>query len=384
MNLKKGLVTTLAFASLTTYLFVTSTAAPGAEWKKNDKGWWYEEADGSYPTNAWKLIKDKWYYFDNVGYMVENRWVGNYYLGADGAMLVSTSTPDGYYVDATGKWIEGAKRAVNITKTSGSRSERSSSGGSSRSSGKSSSGGGSLATSENVAGTNNTSRDHEIVTPTREADNSGAGNNLIVTPSGNASSNTAPVGNAATNQESRVISELQSMGLSEKEAKLYYLINAYRESLGLPKLSFSKSLTIVARAHVSDSNAYSPEDQVDSRGMQGNLHSWSANGGWTPVVYTPDHQYANNMWSKPRELTAYTGDGYEISSASSGNISPETALNLWKGSSGHNAVMTGQSGWSMLKTMGVAIDGRYAHVWFGSDADPAGYYDVENYDVIHP
>ena len=66
MNLKKGLVTTLAFASLTTYLFVTSTAAPGAEWKKNDKGWWYEEADGSYPTNAWKLIKDKWYYFDNV------------------------------------------------------------------------------------------------------------------------------------------------------------------------------------------------------------------------------------------------------------------------------------------------------------------------------
>ena len=102
MNLKKGLVTTLAFASLTTYLFVTSTAAPGAEWKKNDKGWWYEEADGSYPTNAWKLIKDKWYYFDNVGYMVENRWVGNYYLGADGAMLVSTSTPDGYYVNASG------------------------------------------------------------------------------------------------------------------------------------------------------------------------------------------------------------------------------------------------------------------------------------------
>ena len=404
MNLKKGLVTTLAFASLTTYLFVTSTAAPGAEWKKNDKGWWYEEADGSYPTNAWKLIKDKWYYFDNVGYMVENRWVGNYYLGADGAMLVSTSTPDGYYVDATGKWIEGAKRAVNITKTSGSGSKRSSSGGSSRSSGGSNSGGGSLATYGDVAGTDNTSGNHEIVTPTREADNSGtgntagSGNNTIVTPNtsgtnsnnnitnfaGSESNNAAPIGNEATNQESRVISELQSMGLSEKEAKLYYLINAYRESLGLPKLSFSKSLTIVARAHVSDSNAYEPENQVDSRGMQGNLHSWSANGGWTPVVYTSDHRYANNMWSKPRELTAYTGNGYEISSASGGNISPEAALNLWKGSSGHNAVMTGQSGWSMLKTMGVAIDGRYAHVWFGSDADPAGYYDVANYDVIYP
>ena len=119
MNLKKGLVTTLAFASLTTYLFVTSTAAPGAEWKKNDKGWWYEEADGSYPTNAWKLIKDKWYYFDNVGYMVENRWVGNYYLGADGAMLVSTSTPDGYYVGSDGTWIsDGSSSSTKNISTS--------------------------------------------------------------------------------------------------------------------------------------------------------------------------------------------------------------------------------------------------------------------------
>ncbi len=37
-------------------------------------------------------------------------------------------------------------------------------------------------------------------------------------------------------------------------------------------------------------------------------------------------------------------------------ISPGAALNLWKGSSGHNAVMT-RSGtrWSIIKTMGVAI-----------------------------
>ena len=37
-----------------------------------------------------------------------------------------------------------------------------------------------------------------------------------------------------------------------------------------------------------------------------------------------------------------------------------------------------------VKTMGVAIDGKYAHVWFGSTADPAGYYDVANYQVLHP
>lgn len=118
--------------------------------------------------------------------------------------------------------------------------------------------------------------------------------------------------------------------------------------------------------------------------MQGNLHSWSNHGSWTPMVYTSDHQYAANMWSKPRELTSYTGNGYEISSWNSGNITPEDALDLWKNSSGHNAVMTTQGNWSDLKTMGVAIDGGYAHVWFGSAADPAGYYDVANYQVLHP
>ena len=78
----------------------------------------------------------------------------------------------------------------------------------------------------------------------------------------------------------------------------------------------------------------------------------------------------------------------EISSWSSGMISPERALNLWKNSPGHNSIMTTQrtdyADWSDLKTMGVSIDGHYAHVWFGSDADPDGYYDVANYNVIHP
>ena len=213
-----------------------------------------------------------------------------------------------------------------------------------------------------------------------------AGNNntpsTVVTPS--ASNSAANTVTQVSSEETRVIDALKAMGVSEKEAKLYYIINAYRESQGLQKLSFSKSLTIVARTHVSDSNTYMPENQRDSRGMQGNLHSWSNHGSWTPVVYTSDHEYAANMWSKPRELTSYTGNGYEISSWYSGSITPEDALDLWKNSSGHNAVMTTQGNWSDLKTMGVAIDGKYAHVWFGSVADPAGYYDVANYQVLHP
>lgn len=443
MNLFKKLMCSVSVVAVSTFLVIPVMAANEAQWKRNDKGWWYEEANGTYPTNAWKLIKDKWYYFDGVGYMVENRWIGNYYLGADGAMLVNTSTPDGYYVDATGKWVEGVRNTVNISKTSGSGTKRSSlGGGSSRSGGSGGSGGsrrssggsggsgrsgggsggsgrsgrtggggsgsgsgsssgsgvGTAGTTGNTTASNNTASNNTAVNnnnTTPSVNNNvtvPSGNNTVVIPSGNTGNNTVTTPNTTTpavsTQETQVIEALKVMGLTEKEAKLYYMINAYRESLGLPKLSFSKSLTEVARAHVRDSNTYTPENQVDSRGIKGNLHSWSGNGSWTPVVYTSDHYYMYDMWSKPREITNYTGNGYEISSWSSGMISPERALNLWKNSPGHNSIMTtqitGDADWSDLKTMGVSIDGHYAHVWFGSDADPDGYYDVANYNVIHP
>lgn len=437
MNLFKKLMCSVSAVAVSAFLVIPVMAANEAQWKRNDKGWWYEEADGSYPTNAWKLIKDKWYYFDGIGYMVENRWIGNYYLGSDGAMLVNTSTPDGYYVDATGKWVEGVRNTVNISKTSGSGTKRSSSGGGSSRSGGSGGSGGSRrsgggsggsgrsgsgsggsggsgrtggsgsgsgsssgsgvgtagttgnTTASNNTASNNTAGNNNNTTPSVNNNVTvPSGNNTVVIPSGNTGNNTVTTPNTTTpavsTQETQVIEALKAMGLTEKEAKLYYMINAYRESLGLPKLSFSKSLTEVARAHVRDSNTYTPENQVDSRGEQGNLHSWSGNGSWTRLVYTDDHHYGNGMWSKPREITNYTGNGYEISAKYSGMISPETALNLWKNSPGHNQVMSTQGMWSDLKTMGVSIDGHYAHVWFGSDADPDGYYDVANYDVIHP
>lgn len=163
-------------------------------------------------------------------------------------------------------------------------------------------------------------------------------------------------------------------GLSPAERELADLINSYRVSLGLSELTISKSLTDVARAHVKDSNTYSPENGVDDRNMKCNLHSWSGHGNWKEVCYTSDHQYAELMWSKPKELTNYKGNGYEISVSSSGQLTPTRALNAWKGSAGHNDVIIGKGYWSNLTTMGVAIDGHYAHVWFGEVPDEAGYY----------
>ncbi len=61
----------------------------------------YIEADGLYFQNGWKRIADNWYYFKNCN-LVKNKWVGDYYVGEDGAMLVSTTTPDGKQVDEDG------------------------------------------------------------------------------------------------------------------------------------------------------------------------------------------------------------------------------------------------------------------------------------------
>ncbi len=59
-------------------------------WIKDQIGWWYQNADNSYPANKWQFIDNKWYFFNKAGYMVtgwilsNNKW---YYLGTDGAMV---------------------------------------------------------------------------------------------------------------------------------------------------------------------------------------------------------------------------------------------------------------------------------------------------------
>ncbi|MGN7476986.1 S-layer homology domain-containing protein [Solibacillus silvestris] len=159
--------------------------------------------------------------------------------------------------------------------------------------------------------------------------------------------------------------------LTADEKELARLINEYRTSLGLEPLTISKSLTRVARTHVNDSNAYSPKDGIDERGVACNGHSWSNNGNWTPVCYTSDHQYAKFMWDKPRELTEYTGNGYEISIYYTGKLTPLKALNGWQGSPAHNSVIIGEGFWGSLTTMGVGINEKYSHVWFGVEQDPA-------------
>ena len=165
--------------------------------------------------------------------------------------------------------------------------------------------------------------------------------------------------------------------LSLREEELAKKINDYRKSKGLKPLKVSKSLTFVARTHNNDQNKYYSESWKDSRGIAANLHSWSNHGKWKPVMYTPDHKYQEGMWNKPKELTNFKVDGYEISAMSdfTTDDAAARALNIWKNSQGHNAVIVGEENWNTISVMGVSINGGYADIWFADESnDPAGFF----------
>lgn len=72
-----------------------SISAYAGEWKQDNTGWWYQNDDGSYPTNTWQEIDGKQYYFGNDGYMFHD-----------------TTTPDGYQVGSDGAWIQAEEKSL--------------------------------------------------------------------------------------------------------------------------------------------------------------------------------------------------------------------------------------------------------------------------------
>ena len=132
-------------SSLSGQVLGVDRSLSGGQWVQDEKGWWYKRPDGSYPKNSWGYEayngKSYWYYFLDSGYMATGwvevngskyylfpnsdgwkgrmltgwQWIdGNcYYLDTqgqnEGALYRNTTTPDGYAVDAEGRWgVNGA------------------------------------------------------------------------------------------------------------------------------------------------------------------------------------------------------------------------------------------------------------------------------------
>ena len=101
-------------------------------WQKDSNGWRYVKQNGTNAANEWLTIDGKeywfdsnqymatgwrqfvggiWYYFENDGSLAKNKWVQNsqkqwFYVGSNGEMLKNTTTPDGFYVNASGVWVQ--------------------------------------------------------------------------------------------------------------------------------------------------------------------------------------------------------------------------------------------------------------------------------------
>ena len=82
------------------------------------------------------------------------------------------------------------------------------------------------------------------------------------------------------------------------------------------------------------------------------------------------------MWNKPRELTNYQGNGYEIAYWTNEPLTPlrfsEKALAGWKQSHEHNQVIINKGEWATVDwiSMGIGYLQGYAVVWFGTVPDP--------------
>ena len=74
-------------------------------------------------------------------------------------------------------------------------------------------------------------------------------------------------------------------------------------------------------------------------------------GEWGACCYTSDHAQASGMWNKPRELTRYTGEGFEIAFGADGeartgfSATAEVALQGWKSSRLHHDVILNREQW---------------------------------------
>ena len=82
-------------------------------WHSNSKGWWYQNSDGSYPTNKWQQINGKWYFFNENGYCLTNKWIKRggvwYWLDNDGTMATGWKkiNNEWYYFKQDGEMVTG-------------------------------------------------------------------------------------------------------------------------------------------------------------------------------------------------------------------------------------------------------------------------------------
>ena len=90
-----------------TWYYLNAEGIMQTGWIKENGTWYYLNGSGAMQT-GWVKDNGTWYYLQSSGamatgwYQVGDKW---YYSYASGALAVSTTTPDGYTVNANGEWV---------------------------------------------------------------------------------------------------------------------------------------------------------------------------------------------------------------------------------------------------------------------------------------
>ena len=92
------------------WYYMDAANRPVTDWLLGPDGRWYFLAPDGVMKTGWLQLGGAWYFLNADGAMA-NGWVQGadgkwYYLQPDGRMAVDMTTPDGYYVDSDGVWVQ--------------------------------------------------------------------------------------------------------------------------------------------------------------------------------------------------------------------------------------------------------------------------------------
>lgn len=91
---RKGLISLLVSLSLLIMAPVGANATTTGWQGDNSSGWWYVDDSGNYVT-GWKHINQKWYFFDEQGWMAHDTTINGYIIDSTGVWVTQQSSSNG-------------------------------------------------------------------------------------------------------------------------------------------------------------------------------------------------------------------------------------------------------------------------------------------------
>lgn len=145
--------------------------------------------------------------------------------------------------------------------------------------------------------------------------------------------------------------------VNSDEKALFELVSRYRAANGLPQARLSDQLSILANRRMLDLKL----------NLKVLTHSWSN----CPYDIRDERTWPCVMDAPKRLNTTYVGSGYETLYRTTANaVQPAAALETWRKSTLHNSIILNLPPFKDYPwdEIGVAIEGQFAALWFGTKA----------------